>query len=304
MRTRNPPRSVPRVAAAVAACAVLVGCGDERGSTGHASASASHHARLSHEPQLTAPDRWPNALPSELALDGALPLGRPAVVFLDAGHGAKDNPGNTSSYCVEEQDFTAGLALDVADELDRSGRFVVVLAREGDRKVAYADRAAAAASSGADVFISLHSDVRGRTESWSPRPDTACLRSFDAPGFSVLYSDEGPAELVAGRLLLGRGIAAEMRDAGWFPYGGAEYVGLYETTGEGTGLFVDRHEPQKRIFVLRRTTMPSVIVETHNALDPREADAWEDPTTRRAFALALGRGIEDGLRAAGNRQAP
>jgi N-acetylmuramoyl-L-alanine amidase len=304
MRTRPSSPIVARVLAAAAACAALGGCSDDHGTGADAAPSGSHHARLSHEPQLTEPGTWPNTLPVETGFDGAPPLGRPTVVFLDAGHGAKDNPGNTSSYCVEEQDFTAGLALDVADELTRSGRFDVVLSREGDRKVAYADRVGAAATHGADAFISLHSDVRGKTESWSPRPDTACLRSFDAPGFSVLYSDEGPAELVDRRVLLGRGIAAEMRDAGWVAYGGAEYVGLYQGIGEGTGLFVDRHEPQKRIFVLRRTTMPAVIVETHNALDPREADAWEDPTTRRAFAFALGRGIEDGLRAAGNRQAP
>jgi hypothetical protein len=37
--------------------------------------------------------------------------------------------------------------------------------------------------------------------------------------------------------------------------------------------------------------MPAVIVETHNALDSREAILWEDPIVRRAFSLALAKGL-------------
>jgi len=273
----------------------LVGCGTDATSSTGSGAAPHHHPSAARAPTHTAPEEWPSALPSDATLEGALPLGRPIVLYLDAGHGAQSNPGNTSSFCVEEQDFTLGLADDVADELARTGRFVVDISRQGDARVAYADRVSGAARGGADVFVSLHSDVRGTTESWSPMVDTSCLRSFDAPGFSVLWSDEGAPSLAARRHALAAGIAASMTRQGWVPYEGAEYVGLYEACGAKTGVFVDRHEMQKRIFVLRRTSMPAVIVETHNALDPREAVAWEDGAVRRAFALALGRGIEDAL---------
>ncbi|HTJ84408.1 MAG TPA: N-acetylmuramoyl-L-alanine amidase, partial [Polyangiaceae bacterium] len=279
----------------MALLAFVPGCGNDATASPKPSSAPAHHPSATHEPAHTAPEEWPSALPRDLALEGPLPLGRPVVVYLDAGHGAKDNPGNTSSFGVEEQDFTLGLADDVAAELERTGRFAIVDARQGDARVAYADRVADAAAAHADVFVSLHSDVRGKTEAWSPAPDTSCLRSFDAPGFSVLWSDEGDASLAARRLGLAASIAASMQDAGWIPYDGAEYVGLYEGSGEGTGVFVDRHLMQKRIFVLRRTTMPAVIVETHNALDPREAEAFEEPTVRRAFAFALGKGVEDAL---------
>ena len=33
--------------------------------------------------------------------------------------------------------------------------------------------------------------------------------------------------------------------------------------------------------------MPSILVETHNALDDREALRWEEPATRDALAHAL-----------------
>jgi N-acetylmuramoyl-L-alanine amidase len=39
--------------------------------------------------------------------------------------------------------------------------------------------------------------------------------------------------------------------------------------------------------VLRSTTMPAIIVETHNAKNAAEARRWEEPAVRTAFARAL-----------------
>lgn len=213
-------------------------------------------------------------------------LGEPLVVYLDAGHGAPDNEGNRSSLCELEQDTMHDLALDLGAALEAYGGFVVVPSRTGDERVPYAERVADAERVGADVFLSLHSDVRGQVSAWSPEPGLVCRASHDAPGFTVLHSDEGPAELAAARAALCAGISESMRRAGFSPYDGAEYVGLYAPSGP-SGCFVDRHAPDKRILVLRRPSMPSVIVETHNALDPREAVAFRDPLVREAFARAI-----------------
>lgn len=200
-------------------------------------------------------------------------------VFLDPGHGAAGNTGNRSSRCEDEQDFTLSLALDVAPRLEATGHFTVTLSRGPGQLVPYRDRVAAAAE--ADVFVSLHSDVRGAAE-----PDRECPTSRDAPGFSVLWSDDGAAELVASRQALARTTAEALRALGLTAYDGDEYTGLYE--GDAVeGVFVDRHEPGKRIFVLRQPTMPSIIIETHNAWDDREAARWEEEGTRAAFADAL-----------------
>lgn len=215
---------------------------------------------------------------------------RPIVVYLDAGHGAKDNSGATSCYCVEEQAFTQSLALDVKEDLTALG-FKVILSRTGLQLVSYADRVETATRSRADVFVSLHSDIRGRPEEWSPDGVSTCKRSIEAPGFSVLYSDEGAPSLAEGRKRLAESIADALQEAMFIPYRGAEYVGLYEPIPSEDGVFVDRHAEGKRIFVLRKSTMPAVIVETHNALDPREATAFEDSIVRRAFSLALAKGI-------------
>jgi N-acetylmuramoyl-L-alanine amidase len=229
--------------------------------------------------------------PRERTLDLSPSLGV-MTVYLDAGHGAKSNPGNTSSYCQEEQQFTRLLALDTRDFLEQTGSFQVILSRTADELVPYADRVGEAQRDHAAVFVSLHSDVRGKGSSWEPQAGLSCLSNVDLPGFVVLWSDEGAPILVEARHALARDVSSRMAEAGFLRYTG-DYGGLYENDSEDRAVLVDRHEAQKRIFVLRRPTMPSIIIETHHALDPREANLWEQEETRRAFAAALAQALSD-----------
>jgi N-acetylmuramoyl-L-alanine amidase len=213
-------------------------------------------------------------------------------VFLDPGHGAPGNTGNQSSYCVDEQDFTLRAAFALAERLRRTGHFDVMLAREGDARIDYHARVEAAARFGAEIFLSLHSDVRGQTgERWIAPSGLECPLSLAAPGFSVLFSDEGEAALSGSRQKLARVIARRMREAGFFPYAGTEYGDLYAADAGSPGVFVDRHAEGRRIFVLRSTAMPAALIETHHALDPREARRWEEPRTADVFAAAVAAGL-------------
>ena len=90
-------------------------------------------------------------------------------------------------------------------------------------------------------------------------------------------------------------MARRMGEAGFLPYGGDDYVGLYAPDSEQPGTFVSRHLPGQRIFVLRKPPMPSVIIETHHALDFEEAARWKEPRTLEAFAAAVAQGLVDGL---------
>lgn len=250
-------------------------------------------------PPEKAPAKLKRSLAVEMAelglLDLPLPLERPFVapaawkpptLCLDAGHGAENNEGNTGVFGQKEQDFTKLLSYDVTETLEPT--FSIVLSRTDGDRVAYPARLELARARRCDMFVSIHSDVRGESRA-VPFGETGRKMSLDWPGFSVLYSDEGDPTAVAARRELARAIARAMTEASFAHYDG-DYEGLY-ARDEVPGVFIDRHEPQKRIFVLRRMPMPSVIVETHNAIDPRDARAWETPTTRAAFAYALGSGL-------------
>lgn len=255
-------------------------------------------SQASPSPRATAvaPNGWPEPTAALVAPAVAYPPGFGVrKVFVDPGHGAESNSGNTSCRCVDEQDFTLRASEELARRLEAGGHFTVRMARKGSGRVAYRDRVEDAARWGADAFVSIHSDVRGVFEQWSPEPGKSCPVSWAAPGFSVLWSDEGAADLVAGRLALARAVGRRLAGAGFAPYLGADYALLYQADGEVPGVFVDRHAPDQRIFVLRRPAMTSVLIETHHALDPREVARWEDPHTHDVFASVVAAALVDVL---------
>ena len=216
-------------------------------------------------------------------------------VYVDAGHGAPGNPGNTSCFCVAEEDFTLFAARELAERLEATGHFLARTSRDGAEPVEYRDRIDEAAQWGADAFVSLHSDVRSRADRWSPRPGASCPVSYAAPGFSVIYSDDGDASRVLARQRLARATARRLTATGLLPYGGAGYAPLYDADAAEAGVFLDRHPSEQRIFVLYRPAMPAILIETHHALDPREAERWEEDETLDAFAAATGAALVEAL---------
>ncbi|MGK4007247.1 N-acetylmuramoyl-L-alanine amidase [Sorangium sp. So ce1036] len=243
-----------------------------------------------------APSGWPFPYARVVAPVAVFPPGFGVRrIYLDAGHGAPGNTGNLSCFCVEEQAFTLAAAHALAARLNATGRFEARVGRSGDRPLPYPERVEDAARWGAEAFISLHSDVRGKIETWAPAPELTCPLSLASPGFAVLWSDEGAPSLSDRRLALARAFARRMEEAGLLPYRGAAYTGLYEADAAQEGVFVDRRPPGQRIYVLRRPTMPSILIETHHALDAREAARWTEPATLDAFAAAAAAALADTL---------
>lgn len=232
--------------------------------------------------------RWPETGAALRELPPAPAPGSPRHrIALDPGHGAPENSGNRSAFCVDEQDFTLGLAEDVRARLDASGRFQVSLTRRRGELVEYAARIERARAFGAELLVSLHSDVRGRASEWEPRPGLRCLQSRAEPGFAVIFSDAGDPGLATRRRTLAETLGERLSATGLLPYSGRGYAGDYAGLAHAPGVFVDRHAPGARIFVLHAPKLPSVLIETHNALDDREALRWDQPETRAAFASAL-----------------
>ncbi len=250
----------------------------------------------SAQPAVVAPPTWPRALaplvsPSLPVFDG----GRKWRVLVDAGHGAKGNDGNTGLHCQRERDVTLELAFGLATRLSLMGPFEVRLAREGDAEPSYAARKSLAESWPADAVISLHTDVRGTA---SPYTDGTCLsfRNDAEPGFSVLWSAEGEAPLTTQRQRLSWAVTDALSAAGFRPYAGVNYAGLYDSEPDHVGSFINRANHGKRIWFLRSLNVPTVIVETHHALDFDEVERWRETRTRNVFAYAVAKGLLDYFR--------
>jgi N-acetylmuramoyl-L-alanine amidase len=236
------------------------------------------------------PEVWPDAKLHPATATIPVNFGTRRVV-VDPGHGAPGNTGNKNAFCRDEQSFTLALAEDLATALSRTGHFDVKLTRRNDQLVPYGERIREAEAWPADVFLSLHSDVRGKTELWQPEPGTSCSRSRSAPGLSVLWSDHGEPSAIGARVGIARALGRSLEQSGFLAYAGAEYAPTYAADDVQRGVFVDRRAATERVFVLWRPKIPSVIIETHNALDDREARRWDEPETRAVFAEAVIRAL-------------
>lgn len=106
---------------------------------------------LPSPPDAAAPTLKP-AVPALVAL-AAKP-----VIVIDPGHGGTDpgaaGPGGTKEAAVN---LSAGLAL--AEALEKTGRYSVVLTRRKDARLAHEERSRIARDAKADLFISLHADA-------------------------------------------------------------------------------------------------------------------------------------------------
>ncbi len=89
----------------------------------------------------------------------ASPISLTKVIVIDPGHGGHD-PGASGAQGFEK-DVNLAAALALKERLERSPRYRVVLTREDDTYVPLEDRVRIAQRSGADLFISLHSDSGG-----------------------------------------------------------------------------------------------------------------------------------------------
>lgn len=238
---------------------------------------------------------WPDASASLTVLPAPPVPARPLRIYVDAGHGAPGNEGNHGCFCQREQDHTAQVAMHLAYVLARLGPFEVKLSRQEATGRRYPARIAEAEGWKADAIVSLHSDARGWATPWGEGEGQVCWRNDTAPGFAVLWSDDAPDEVVAKRASLGRAVGRRLTEAGFLAYSGEDYGSLYRQDPESPSGWIDLRPRKKSVYFLRASTIPTVIVETHHALDPREVQRWEELSTVDAFALAVANALVDAL---------
>jgi N-acetylmuramoyl-L-alanine amidase len=232
-----------------------------------------------------------------VAPDAGRPAPAPAAVkklkvVVDPGHGVVGNGGNHGLDCQSEAEFTLKVGRKLAESLSATGRFEVLLSRDQNLP-SYDERIAAAVKWKADVIVSLHSDARGEAAVLRTLPDGGvCARNDAEPGTAVLYSDEGPPPLVDARARLCRAFGRTLKGHGFPTYSGVNYGGLYTVDAQESGCWRDVHVRGKRIYFLRQTPMPTVIIETHHALDRAEVDRWSQSATLEAFGAAVVAGLD------------
>lgn len=205
------------------------------------------------------------------------------TVYLMAGHAnGPGKDGNKGVHGQIEAEVSLWTVEELARRLEALGWFEVVVGRRAGERPSYGARIRHAERVGADVFIELHTDARGPLHVWATDPEGEVYRNDGSPGFSVLYNEGGP--LGPERQRLAQEVGNALLATGLPPCPG--YVDLYDADPV-PGVFIDR----RGLMMLRRPTMPSIIIETHNAKDFEESLRWREEGTLDAFASAVAEAV-------------
>jgi N-acetylmuramoyl-L-alanine amidase len=209
---------------------------------------------------IASPGRSPGAgsavfptATAPLSADGlpVVPRGRFKVV-IDPGHGGPD-PGAVGIGGLRETDVVLDVSLQVARLLQARG-VQVVMTRTSEVDVDLPPRVSLANSSGADAFVSVHANALSMA-----RPDVNGIETF--------FFEGGGSR--------SRALATALQQQ-------------MMAISAGTP---DRGVKTGRFFVIRRTVMPSALVEMGFVTGSIDAARLADANYRRRMALAIAAGI-------------
>lgn len=270
----------------------------------------SHPPRLvvdvyprSPEPVRRISETAPPAATPSLSEIPARPSPPPQKVFrtivIDPGHGGKD-PGAKGHHGTEEKDVTLQIGLRLRDLLAKLGSTRVLMTRERDVFVELEDRAKFANSNEADLFVSIHvnshpqRNVKGlEIYHFGEAKDQRALEVAARENGTPLNSTGVGWEYLVADLLTTKKIA-ESLELAWATKEAmvGHLNGRYNT--------VDHGVKTAPFYVLRYTSMPSILAEIAFVSNPAE----EELLRTRSFQLQVAEALFEGVKAffSANRQ--
>jgi N-acetylmuramoyl-L-alanine amidase len=199
-----------------------------------------------------------------------LPAATPPTVIIDPGHGGQDGGATESSDALKEKDLTLALARKLAEVLESEGVARVLLTRKEDQTLGLDERAGFANNRGGDLLISVHvgNSFRPSALGFSLYYWSAAFRdpvASPTPGPGALW-ENGQLPYWKQSRRLARLLERELRQSLPWPSGG-----LIEAD----------------IYLLRRATMPAVLLELGSINYPPEAADLAKPSFQEAVARAV-----------------
>ncbi len=213
------------------------------------------------------------------------------LIVIDAGHGGRD-PGSLGS-ASRESELTLAAALDLKAELERTGRYRVMLTRDRDVFVPLQRRVEIARHAGADLFISLHLDssadpaTRGASVyTLSEQGAGRAVREFAGRDDWTRELDLPGRDPGVDRILLDITQRSTQNQSARFARGL-----LGELEGAGHPMLRRSHR-DAGLAVLLAPDVPAVLLEMGFITNPDDARALGAATGRRSMLRAVVRGID------------
>ncbi|MEQ1680794.1 MAG: N-acetylmuramoyl-L-alanine amidase [Nitrospira sp.] len=263
------------------------------------------HFPLSHPPRLVIDVTPPTAPVPPSALDrgeasqrSAAPASRPVTprvkgyttIVIDPGHGGKD-PGARGLQRTEEKDITLKVGLQLRELLSKQPGVRVLMTRDRDVFIELEDRARFANSSEADLFVSIHVNshpsrqVKGiEIYHFGEAKDQRALELAARENGTPISNTGVGWEYLVADLLTAKKIE-ESLELAW----NAKEAMVSQMNGQ---YVVNDHGVKTAPFyVLRFTSMPSILAEIAYISNPDEEDLLRKPVFVRDVAQSLYHGI-------------
>jgi N-acetylmuramoyl-L-alanine amidase len=217
------------------------------------------------------------------------------VIVVDAGHGGVD-PGTLGNSGTHEKDITLAVAREVRRQLEATGRYRVVMTRDDDVFVQLRDRVAKARAVNADLFISIHADSIGSSQTRGASIYTLSETASDAEA-AALAARENRADIIAGVDL-----SAENKDVASILIDLAQRETLNRSAslahalvaelGRETQLLPSRPHRFAGFAVLKAPDVPSALIELGYLSNRHEEQLLNRPQHRTKVATAIVRAID------------
>ncbi len=265
-----------------------------------AAAAGSDHFYLAasegRPPRIVVDVFRPAPAPPAARAPAPAPASRSLTVILDPGHGGLD-PG-ASRGRILEKDIVLDVARQVAAILSVRDGVTAVLTRNEDWYPSLADRVAAAADAGGDLFVSIHCNSHRRQQVRGMEVYFLSLQGATDHEAQALADKENAADLVglaagdeADDVVLTILMDLHMGSILQRSRALSERI-LAAAAAEG---LATRRVKQARFQVLRSLAMPSALVELAYLTNPDDRRLLTTEAGRRTLAEVVAAGIEADL---------
>ncbi|MBS3963284.1 MAG: N-acetylmuramoyl-L-alanine amidase [Methylomonas sp.] len=256
--------------------------------------SGEGKARIKAEPEVLATQ----SAPRKTARSSG--KGRDIVIAIDPGHGGKDigaqGPGGT-----QEKDVVFAIAKRLESAVNRQPGMKAVMIRNGDYFVKLRERVNIAERAKADLLISIHADAFEDTSAHGASVYTLAEKGASSSVARYLAASENAADMAEGNGVHDETLASVLADLSHKAAKDAsQHVGnrvLRSVKGVG---HLHRSSVQKAGFVVLKSPIPSVLIETAFISNPAE----EKRLNSRAYQDQMANAVFSGIMAHFKRYAP
>jgi len=237
------------------------------------------------------------AMPPDLsAAETQEPAAAPPVVVIDPGHGGVDGGAHGVGGAVEKT-LAFAFSVELKRQLLATGRYKVLMTREGDEYVDLEDRVAFARNADAALFVSIHADTLSEAlDVGGSTVYTVADRASDAEAARVAAhenaADRDPRKARAAENDPGvADILFDLKRRETRAYSHLISHRLVDVLGGATRL---NHNPERSagFVVLKAPEFPSVLVELGYLSNPQDVAALSSPEWRSRTAAAMTKAID------------